>query len=203
MARSSMAALIARVRILINDTLSVGNGQIFSDDTIQDVLDESRVDVFNGSLTAKPTFSGSSIQYLDYFASDGGWEDDFVLKQYLTVLVTPATSELIVGRWTFAATTLPPVFITGKNYDVWRASADLLERQAAQWVLRYSMTVDGQNLQRGQVVGALLNLAKQYRAKQRPRNISLNRSDIASNGVNDLSLAPTAIDYMSSGDKNR
>jgi hypothetical protein len=108
MARSTMAALIARVRILINDTLPVGSGQVFDDNTIQDVLDESRSDVINGNLVTKPTFSGSTIQYLDYFSDGGSLEDGLIIKQYLTVLVTPATIEPIVGHFVFASNVFPP-----------------------------------------------------------------------------------------------
>ena len=204
MARSTMAALIARVRLLINDVQPAGNGQIFTDDQIQDVMDASRLDVKNGITIPKPTFTGATIQFLDYWTELGDWEDDLVLKQYLVNTVTPATSENIVGHWTFSQTTLPPLYISGKTYDVYRSAADLLERQAAQWVLSYSMTVDGQSLQRVQVTTALLNLAKQYRMKQRAKNISLIRTDVtkatrlAGGGL----LGPLEIDYMADGKGN-
>ena len=204
MARSTMAALIARVRLLINDVLPAGNGQIFTDDQIQDVMDERRLDVRNGSTIPKPTFTGSTIQFLDYFTELGGWEDGMVLKQYLVNVVTPSTIEPIAGHFQFSSTTLPPVYITGSLHDIYGAAADLLERQAAQWVLSYSMTVDGQSLQRGQVVTALQNLARTYRMKQRVRNISLTRTDVtkatrlAGGGL----LGPLEIDYMADGKGN-
>jgi hypothetical protein len=194
--RSTMASLISSVRVLINDPS--GASQTFDDQTIQDVMDESRLDILNGSLIAKPTFSGSSIQYLDYFSENGGWEDGMVLKQYLTVVVTPSAIEPIAGHFVFSATTLPPVFITGKIFDRYRAAADLLERWAAKWALAYSFSSDGQSFQRHQASLALLALAKQYRMKQRPRMSSVVRTDL-SGGVNELSLQPTALDYMSSG----
>ncbi len=124
--RSTMANLITRERVLINDPS--GASQVFDDQTIQDILDARRIDVLNGSLIEKPTFSGSTVQYLDYFSDWSDWEDSPVLKQYLTVVVTPSTSENIVGHWTFASTTLPPVFITGRTFDIYAAAADLLER---------------------------------------------------------------------------
>src|SRR6266704_1986427 len=93
--RSTMANLITRERVLINDPS--GASQVFDDQTIQDILDARRIDVLNGSLIEKPTFSGSTVQYLDYFSDWSDWEDSPVLKQYLTVVVTPSTSENIVG----------------------------------------------------------------------------------------------------------
>lgn len=195
--RTSMIALIARVRLLISDT---SGSPVFQDQDIQDVLDESRADVYNGVLKPEATFSGASILFLDYFSKLGGWEDDYVLKQYLTTPVTPSFVEPIAGHFQFAVSTLPPIVITGKLYDVYRGAADLLERQAAQWVLRYNMTVDGQNVQRGNVTNALQALAKTYRMKQRARIIHTTRSDVQSTtGLSGVSLGATPIDYLASG----
>jgi hypothetical protein len=195
--RTTMAALIARVRLLINDT--AGGSQIFADQDIQDVLDESRVDMRNVQLRGVPTYVGNTISYLDYYSDLGGWEDDLVLKQYLINVVTPATSEPIVGHWTFATTTLPGVYITGKQYDVYRAAADLLERWAAKWVLAYSFTSDGQSFQRAQAATALQTLASTYRKKQRAMSIGFSRGDLNAGAGNLPNLGPTALDYMGSG----
>src|SRR5258708_3742083 len=163
--RGSMAALITGVRVLINDTLPVGSGQIFDDQTVQNVLDESRLDLYNQPLVPQWTYSGSTPQVLDYFAPSqwGDWEDDIVLKQYLTVVVTPSATDDIVGHWTFAASTLPPVFITGKTFDIYRAAADLLARLAAQWMLRFNATADGQTLHREGAFTQMQILIKEYR----------------------------------------
>lgn len=197
--RSTMTDLIARVRVLINDT---GNSPLFDDQTIQDVMDESRVDYRNAVLKAIPTFDAGTIEYLDYYHSLGGWENGAVLKQYLTTDVTAATSEPIVGHWTFAESTLPPVYLTGSLHDVYRAAADLLERQSTQWMLRYNMNVDGQSLQRGQVIGNMQAVIKQYRMKQRPVAIHAIRSDLGKAGnIISNGLGANAIDYMASGEK--
>ena len=192
-------SLIPRVRLLINDP--AGTAQTFADQDIQDVLDESRQDIYNMPLLPKITYSGNTPLWLDYETDLGGWEDGMVLRQFLTVIVTPATIEPIVGHWTFTLTTLPPVFVSGHLYDVYRAAADLLERWAAKWVLAYSMTVDGQGLQRAQVSHALQTLAKTYRQKQRPTNITLVRSDVhrAPRFSPANALGPQEIDYMGSG----
>jgi len=195
MVRSTMAALIARVRLLINDP--AGQTQQFSDQEIQDVLDEGRRDMSNMALKPNPTYVASSITYLDYYAHLGSWEDNVVLKQYLTVPVTPALSEPVNGHWQFAENTLPPVYLTGSTFDIYRSAADLLERLAARWVLSYNVSVDGQSLQRSQVATALQNLAHTYRLKQRPRVIDVRRSDL----INEVpALAATDIDYLASGE---
>lgn len=196
--RSSMAALIARTRLLINDP--AGATQIFADSDIQDILDEGREDIVNMVLIPKPTFTGATIQFLNYYSDVGGWEDDYVLKQYLVNVVTPSSVEPIAGHFVFAATTLPPIYITGKLFDVYRGAADLLERMAARWALSYNVTVDGQTLHREGASAQLLKLAQTYRMKQRARGITLTRTDVRSaSNLAGAGLGPLEIDYMSSG----
>ena len=200
--RATMMGLIARTRILINDP--AGTSQVFADQDVQNALDESRLDLYNAPLIPQWTYSGTTPQVLDYFAPGqwGDWEDDIVLKQYLTVLVTPSATDDIVGHWTFAASTLPPVYITGKTYDLYRSAADLLEKVAARWALSYNVTVDGQNLHREGASTQLLRLALQYRRKQRVGVTTMTRSDIRAVGRGSPggnALAPHEIDYMSPG----
>jgi len=195
--RSTMASIITRVRLLINDP--TGASQIFTDQEIQNVLDDSRQDYVNDQLATKPTFTGGTIQYLNYWHDLGSWEDGVVLKQFLTVTVTPSASDFIAGYWTFAANTLPPVFLSGSTHDLYRAAADLLERLAARWVLNYDFTSDSQTFKRSQAATALQNLACTYRKKQRASSLSLIRSDLQAEGMAKVGLSPTEIDYMSSG----
>ncbi len=195
--RSSMAALIASVRQLINDP--AGGSQIFADQDIQDVFDESRVDFKNARLIPKPTFTGSTIQYLDYWSDWGGWEDGYLLKQYLVTTVTPSVLEPIAGHWTFAATTLPPVYISGSLHDRYRVAADMLERWAARYMTRFDFTSDAQSFRVSQVPAQLQALAKTYRAKQRLSSLSVVRSDLGGEQSQVIGLGPTVIDYMTSG----
>jgi hypothetical protein len=196
--RSTMSALIARTRLLINDPSSAT--QQFADQDIQDILDESRADIINMALIPKPTFTGALIQYLNYYTDLGGWEDDLVLKQFLVTIVTPTLSEPIAGHWQFATTTLPPIYLTGKTYDIYRGAADLLERWAARYVTRFDFTSDGQSFRVSQAPAQLQALAKTYRMKQRAHSITAIRSDLNNGAISTLpGLAPTEIDYFSSG----
>jgi len=182
----------------VNDPSSTT--QIFADQDVQDVLDATRTDVYNQSLTPQATFVNGSILYLDYFATRGDWEDGAVFKQALTLAVTPSLAEPIAGHWQFAVTTLPPVYITGKNYDVYRAAADLLERWSARVALNFDFTSDNQTFRRSQAATALQQLARTYRAKQRPVSISARRGDLNIGQTSGVGLDPTPFDYMDMGD---
>ncbi len=190
--RSTMANLILKIRLLINDTSGTPT---FTDQAIQDVMDASRQDVRYLALTPAATYSGSTVQYLDYFAPYGDFEDDATFWQYRTIQVMPSASEPIPGHWTFATTTLPPVYLLGKTYDCYRSAADLLERQAAQWSLSYDVAVDGQSLHRSQAAAALQALAHTYRLQQRMATITTTRSDLMSGAGHGNPLGPREIDY--------
>lgn len=183
---------------MLNDTLPAGSGQIFSDQIVQDCMDETRWDIGNALLQVYPTYSGSTVQYLDYYAPTGmdNWEDDLTIKQYRTILTTPTSSENILGHWMYSVSTLPPLYITGKNYDLYRSAADLLERWSAQWALSYDFTSDSQSFHRSQASAGLLKLAHTYRLKQRAHSLDVGRSDFA--GVDDggVNLQPREIDYF-------
>jgi len=192
-----MLAIIARVRILINDP--EGASQTFDNQTIQNVLDDSRVDYVNEVLQTKPTYGTGTIQYLNYWHELGSWEGGVVLQQFLTVTVTPSASDFIAGYWSFAQNTLPPVYLTGSTHDLYRASADLLERWAAKWVLAYDFSSDGQSFKSSQAATMLQALAKMYRGKQRASSIGFTRSDFQSETRASAGLGAKEIDYMSSG----
>jgi hypothetical protein len=192
--RSTMLPLIKRVRTLINDPSST----TFDDQTIQDVLDESRIDMYNVRLQPQLTFA-PTIQFLDYFSDLGGWEEDYVFKQYLTVQVTPSVLEPIAGHFHFSQPTFPPVYITGKIYDIYRAAADLLERLKMQYALQFGFSSDGQSFQRQQIVPNIDLVIKGYRKQQRPGSIQMTRSDLNGQG-NQPSLGASVVDYIATGD---
>jgi len=52
-------------------------------------MDETRVDVQYLALNPYPTYSGSSMLFLDYYSDDyTNWEDNVTLWQYRTTQVT-------------------------------------------------------------------------------------------------------------------
>lgn len=198
-----LTSLIPRVRTLISDP--GGTGETFSDQDIQDVLDESRIDLRYLALREMPSYVNGTLSYLDYYVPKGSamLEDGMTLWQYLYSQVTPASIEPIMGHFVFAASTLPPVYLIGKSYDVWRAAADLLERKAATFVTRFDFSSDGQSFHVSQASTQLLKLAASYRQKQRVSVVKATRNDLAPDANEQAgNKGPIALDYFSSGDKS-
>lgn len=187
------------MRLLIADPQ--GASQQFTDDVIQDTLDESRDDLrYEGEVIA-PTIvnnalTGNQAQtiFADYYSKYQWWEQDVVLQGYsgglAWVVLTPVASDYITGHWQFETNVwttgtsvpgqLPPVFATGKVYDPYAAAADLLEFKAALWqgAQGYDFASDGQSFRRSQAAIGLQKQALFYRRKAKPRTAKMVRSDI-------------------------
>lgn len=195
--RSSMAQLIARTRLMIADP--AGTSQQFADADIQDTLDMYRDDIRYESLIIAPsivnigsTQNSASTIFANYYSAYQWWESDVVLQgQGPTglpwIVLTPLASDYITGRWQFELNEftsgtvpgqLPPVFATGKVYDLNAACADLLEFWASVLSAAYNVSVDGQSLQRSQLMTAKLTLATNYRRKAKVRVVNMVRDDV-------------------------
>src|SRR5690348_15227616 len=159
--RATMADLITRVRLLINDP--AGASQIFADQDIQDTCDRYQTVVRYAVLQRAPTLGPGGIvdksAYRDYYAMVGYWESDETLYDAAYNTLAPDTSDRITGHWTFAAGQLPIVRIVGKVYDLYGAAADLLEAWAAKVALDFDFTTDAQTFRQSQKQAALLKLA--------------------------------------------
>lgn len=121
--RPSMAPLIERVRLLVGDP--AGGEETFSPEEIQDALDRERSDVRYEELSYLETYAPGATSYLDYQACDGDWETDAVITDGSYNTVTPDTQDWSIGRFTFVASRTPPLYITGRRYDVNAAAIEV------------------------------------------------------------------------------
>jgi hypothetical protein len=186
-ARTSMAAIISAVRLLINDP--AGDTPVFADGEIQDALDHVRVDVNYLELATKAHVNpGGTVLWLDYYALTGNqklgdWEADAVLQGYPSFAVlSPITSDYLTGHWTFDTSIYtwgqrPPVYLTGKTYDRFAAAAELLEDWAAKLTLEFTFSSDSQKFMLEQQSANLLRQADRYKLRMRPRTLQMTRSD--------------------------
>ena len=195
--RSSMSDLITTVRRMIADPSS--ESEQFTDLEIQDRLDDSRDDIRYEMLAIAPTILNAASTnnvpetiYADYYSTYKWWEADVVLQGQDSnanpwAVLTPTSSDLIVGHWQFEANIftagtvpgqIPPLFATGKVYDLNWAAAELLEFWAALYAGAYDVTVDGQTLKRSQLMQAKLTMSQYYRKKAKLRTVSAVRNDV-------------------------
>lgn len=197
--RSTMADLIALERLMIADPS--GASPKFSDQQIQDALDRARDDLgyerlqpFASIVNTASTNNVASFIFADYYSDYGYWEADVVLQGLLGTafwkVLTPVSSELLLesgAHWQFEASVftsgttpgqLPPVYATGKVYDVYSAAANLLDFWAVTLSDAYDIYVDGQKLSRSQRYAQKHHMADYYRRQCKPRAARMIRNDI-------------------------
>jgi hypothetical protein len=200
--RTTLAAQIAKVRTLINDPS--GASPQFDDQTIQDQLDQNRDDVWYEPLRIAPAIVNAastnnvpSMLFADYYSDFTWWEADVILQGNSTsthaawVVLTPVASDLIVGHWSFEAGDLatlfatgtfpgqyPPVWATGKAFDIYATAADLCDIWSAYLAGSYDVTVDGQTFRRSQLMAAKQTLAKMFRHQAKPTTAKMVRRDV-------------------------
>ncbi|MDP9352940.1 MAG: hypothetical protein M3P51_15570, partial [Chloroflexota bacterium] len=92
--------------------------------------------------------------------------------------LTPSTSDYQEGRWTFATSTSPSVYLVGKTYDIYGAAADLLEQWAGRLADQFDVTVEGEgSYKRSQTPQRLEAQAGLYKSRMRPLMGFMGRLD--------------------------
>ena len=196
--RPTMSQLISRVRLLIGDP--AGPNQQFADQDVQDTLDEAVDFLRYEPLKIAPTIVNTASTnnqaqtiFINYFSTYQWWEQDAVVLGYsggaAWVVLTPSQVDYINGHWWFEPAAnefttptvpgqLPPVFATGKVYDVYSAAADLLDIWAGTLAAAYHISANGKSLHREQMFEHKMKLAARYRMNAKPKVAKLHRSDI-------------------------
>lgn len=127
--RAGMAYIIAQVRLMISDPS--GGSAHFTDEQIQDALDDNREDVDECVLTAR-------LGGTEHVAPVGWWETGVLLEDESGNVLTPSTGNDRRGVWQFVAPQSTDVLLTGSNYDVYGACADLL----GYWMASLTQQID-------------------------------------------------------------
>jgi hypothetical protein len=181
--------------MMINDPAS----QQFTDQNVQDQLDVNRDDIRMEPLHAEPvvvntasTNNQAEFVYADFYSRYQWWESDATLQGYLSgspwKVLTPLASDYITGHFQFQLTPFvngtapgqwPPVYATGKIYDLNCTAADLLTFWASALAGVYDISVNGQTLKRSDMRTAKLEMAAYFRRMARPKIAKMRRDDVA------------------------
>jgi len=175
MSRPEMADVFARLRSLIGDTAGV---QVFTDDELQDALDEHRTIARYEPLTPEGVYASGAMGYTIHHATYGEWEDSVVLTDGAYGAVTISTSDLHIGLFVISST-CPAVYASGVYFDLHAAAADVLDAWAARLALEFDFSADGSSFSRSQQTAMLREAATAHRGLARPVTRHLVDSDTA------------------------
>jgi len=182
-ARTTLANIIRRTRLLIDDPGNAVPAPLFSDEEVQEALDENRLDVvYLGLQEVETILPGGQIQYLEYYAKYGDWEDDLRFQNNRWDIVVPDVVDNTVGKWSFTVQPLYPLYVTGKRFDRFVAAADLLDKWVAKLKLDFTFSSQGQSFSRKEKIENLKDLATDYRKRQTiMKKARMTRPDINNN----------------------
>lgn len=179
-ARTTMAELIARVRVLIYD--AAGASQHYTDDQIEDALDARRIIVKHAPMLTIETPTSTTVQYKDY-KSDPYYEGSITIEDAAFTAHTATTYEYLNGYYTFAAdTTHPTLYITGSRYDLYNAAADLVDDWAATLRALIDFTAAGSSFKQTQQIENMERLSRRLRSKS---NVTVGAAAFVSRGDTD------------------
>jgi hypothetical protein len=164
-ARTSMATLIARLRVLVGDP---AGSPTFGDEELQDFLDERRLDVVEAALRTRQSNVSGLISYLDFYAPRRWWEASVVLTNSQGAALTPSASDLITGHWSFTTSQAIPVYITGSCFDLYGTAQAVCESWAAKVAREFDFGTDQQTFDRTGKREGLLAVAREYARKAIP-----------------------------------
>jgi hypothetical protein len=162
-----MVELIARTRREISDE-SVP--PLFTDEDIQDALDEHAVDIRYERTRALETRTAAGVSYLEHTFRDGRKQAFFssdvkILNASYAELTTEA-ADFVNGKWTLAASE-QIALILGTSYCVFAAGADLAEQWAAKFKLKSDFMDSGLMIRYGQRHDQIVALAARLRKRGR------------------------------------
>lgn len=173
--RAGMEQLVNRVRKLIGDPWATDCQ--YDDDEIQDALDRCREESVYVMMTPQVSIApGGAISYTQYYWG-ANWGGTPVITDSGFGTITPATSDLARGYYTFATEPARPIYISGTQYDVLHAAAELLEQWATTLALEVDYKDPNYSFTLSQKQTQLREAARQYRAQSRPVIGRVVRSD--------------------------
>lgn len=159
--RTTMADIIATLRLWADDK----NADDFSDQELQDVLDQRAYVASYEETTAIDAIESGSTVYKEFQAERQYFEADAILTNGSYDTLTPDTADYKLAYFTFTTSQDLPVLIYGWWYDINAAAADCWDLKAAKWAGQFDFSVDGGSYQQSQRVAHAKAQATAYRAK--------------------------------------
>jgi len=181
--RITLSDLIAQVRRLVADTETP---TVFDDLDAQTALDNHRIDHIarrvedSGLITTAARYA-----FTDYYTEIPNWEQDAYLQGHRYELIDSTSSPISVasvdyltGHWTLSSAYTPPIFITGKTFDLYAAAVELLEQLYAMSMGDFDFLSAGRTFKRSQTKEGIQTLIGIYRRRMQITTTDLYRSDM-------------------------
>lgn len=174
MARSGMSNLLARVRSMVDDAGTA----VWTDDQLQDVLDQHKLRVWRERLEMEKTYvNASTTEYRRYHSRWGDYEEVTSGTAYFQIEDSSGnqrgtadyTADYVRGVIEMAADQEgTALFLSGWTYDLAGAAAQAWRERAGKVSSYYDVQADGHKLSRSQWMQHCVQMAQVYASQARP-----------------------------------
>ena len=186
-ARTGMSSLINELRAMVNAgtaDYTVGAVTFWTDDQLQEVLDQNRTD-FREALDIREQYTGGSVVYKEFYFSSP-WverlESGTVAWRVETSdgIGTAGTADYSVNygarNITFGVDQAGTIWMLhGRKFDLNRASAQVWRKKASYYSTMYDVSTDNHNLKRSQLVEQAQKMVAYYEKEAQKQNPSRAR----------------------------
>jgi hypothetical protein len=161
---------------------------VFSDNELQDTLDQYRTDVYRDLVLFQLSYDGSgTAQYIDAYSAYGNYEETtggtagFILQDTAGSAIGTANYEIdyIRGKLTFGTTQAGSArYIVGRSYNLHAAAAELWRELAGTKAELYDFRADGHNMTRSQWFDHCIEMSEHYDLLAGPQVGTIYRDDV-------------------------
>lgn len=189
-ARSGMTNLITTMRGMADlgtADYTIGGVSYWTDEQVQSVMDNHRVDIWREPLYIIETYiGGGSAEYKHYqseytnFEETTGGTSIFYIEEADGDNITSGwTADYQRGHLTFSDDTLGTVYyLTGRSFDLNASAADIWRRKAAHYGASFSFSTDNHRVDKGALIQNALKMAEVYNRLCGPVTTTIIRSDV-------------------------
>lgn len=189
-ARTGMANLILRLRSMTKTAAAdytVNSVAYWTDDQLEDVLDECVTRIEQKELTAIAEYAAGETVFLDYPIGYKDLEENTSDAAYWTLVDSTGTAvadgdyevDYIGGVIRFDADTAGAVyFLKARSYDLNSAAAKVWRRKAAHFSDRFNWQSDGQSFSREKLYTQAVEMAEQFEGAAGIVEIKMFRGDL-------------------------
>lgn len=176
-ARTGMSNLITKLRGMTaagTADYTVNGAAYWTDEQLEDVLDENSLRIKTEALISDPDTSGATDVYKEYTWQYGDVEEVTSGSARWRVELSDGS---IVGTATYSAdyrqrritftndTQGSAIYLSYYRYDLHGAAADVWDQKAAQVASRFDLETDNHNMKRSQLYAQYTKEAARHRAK--------------------------------------
>jgi hypothetical protein len=178
--RSGMTDLVSQFRSLVQESGTA----IFTDDRIQQILDNNSAYFTQLPLQVQPYYLNGSVIYKDYYLPnktflEGTATTTNVIYTTQGTVLTNYTANFNQAKFIFSTDTRGSAFyITGRSFDLYKSVSEGWGEKAGYYSTSFDFKVEGRQYWKGKLIDNCLTMAAKYGSMANVVQHSIDRGDM-------------------------